>query len=243
MRNTYIGLGAAAAIILVIFIISRLMPHPQVAQQQAAPAGPSPQEVAAAAAQVGAGFNGDVQIGKWSLKCAPEAAPKPAPAAPQSTDGATTLNADGSAVAPAAAPAKKPAGLELGRCRASLLVRPRNNPKIVSLVAVVRLIKDPGKDRVALILHVPPVNKVGAKLLVALTEKEVVGLPVLNCDKGQCVALGVLEQQVYQTLTARPGVAVVVPIQAGGKANGQRMVIPLSMQGLSDTIGAMKRAG
>ncbi len=235
MRNTIMGAGAAAALIAVLFVISRLVPGTAPAPAAAPRANvPSAEQIAQQAAKVTPGFIGQAVIGNWEVACAKAAAATPAGPSPSKVP--FTLNASGQ---PEAAKPLVPTQPELkfGRCRAALLVRSRSNPKSIALIAVFRLVGD--SQDVALILRVPPVVKTGAKVLVALAEKQAVGLPVTNCEKGQCMALGILKPNVYAAMASKPRLAVVVPIQA----NGQRMIIPLSMVGLPESVAALRRAG
>jgi invasion protein IalB len=217
MRNTLIGLLAAAAILVAVFIVSRVMPGAPLRPAQPQGTGPTIEQIQQAAAKVTPGFLGVAPVGEWNVTCG-----KPA----QRIDASNT----------ASDPAKAHE-IKFGRCRSALLVRNRNDTKKVALIAVFRLIDD--SDEVALILHTPPIVKPGTKVLVALAEKQVIGLPVTNCEKGQCIALGLLKPRVYQQLIARPKLAAVVPLQA----NGQRMIIPLSTIGLAQSVEAMRRAG
>jgi invasion protein IalB len=217
MRNTLIGLSAAAAILVVVFIVSRIIPGAPVHPAQPQATGPTAEEMAQAAAKVTPGFLGATAIGEWNVTCG-----KPA----QHNDASDT----GTDLA-------KAHEIKFGRCRSALLVRNSKDTKKVALIAVFRLIDK--SDEVALILHTPPVVKPGTKVLVALAEKQVIGLPVTNCEKGQCIAIGLLKPRVFQQLIGRPKLAVVVPLQA----NGQRMIIPLSMTGLPQSVEAMRRAG
>jgi len=239
MRNTTImGLAAALAILVILFVVSRLLPGKAPTAPQK-PQVATAEQIAAQAAKVGPGFLGTATIGKWDLNCAKEplhtgsAAEQGTPAAPaNNAQGANgTINAT-----PANTPAKPPE-ITFGRCRSSLIVRNRANKNAVALIAVFRLIDK--AQEVALILHTPPVVKPGTKVIVALAEKQVISLPVTNCEKGQCIALGILRPDVYRQLVSRPKLAVVVPLQA----NGQRMIIPLTTSGLPQSVEAMRRAG
>jgi hypothetical protein len=245
MRNTLIGVGAAAAIIVVLFVLSRLIPAPE--PQQTAVQAPrhTPEEIAQAAARVTPGFVGQMNIGDWDFGCSKDQPATGAPPNQQSGAAAPTLDASGGAAAPAssaasntaAQPAKPASDIKLGRCRAALLVRNSGKTKAVVLIAVFRLVE--GADEIAMILHIPPVVQPGAKVIVALAEKEVIGLPVTGCEKGQCVALGILKPKVYPVLLARPKLAVVIPVPK----TGQKMIIPVSMVGLPQSVQAMRQAG
>jgi len=207
MRNTIWGVAAAAGLIAVIFVLSRLIPAPAPNQlpPQAA-AGPTPQQIATAASVITPGFVGRQQIGNWQVECAPKTAAN-TPAQPDAAKVPFTLNADGSnPTAPAkpdAANSKQNDELaaKYGRCRTALIVRKRGNTKEVVLIAVFRPI--PGTDDVALILRYGPVSKVGGKVILALAKRQAVTLPVLGCDKTQCMAFGVLRPNVYSVVAPR----------------------------------------
>lgn len=222
MRNTFIGLAAAAAIVVVLFAISRLIPPSATTPAAVRPPTANPQQIAQSASVVKPGYIGTVDIGAWKLECG---------AAPKETPAPSSINAQGTA-----APAPK-GEVKFGRCRTALLVHDKAHPKGVVLIAVLRPVQK--TDELALILHVPPVTKPGAKVIVALAEKQIIGLPVANCEKTQCIAFGVLKSNVAAQLLARPRLAVVVTIQA----TGQRMVIPMSTQGLPQSVAALRRAG
>jgi hypothetical protein len=126
--------------------------------------------------------------------------------------------------------------VKFARCRTQLLVHDRANVKDIVLGAVVRPIE--GTDDLALILHIPPVSKPGIKVIVALAEKQIIGLPVSSCEKSQCIAMGVIRGSDFKQMLSKPRLAVVVPIQK----TGQRMVIPMTTRGLRQSIGAIERA-
>ena len=215
MRNTIIGLAAAAVLIGVLFALSRFFPGSLPPEAAKKPTGPTPEQIAQQASAITPGFVGSKDIGHWTVTCPP----KPAPGAIDAGGGDTVAGE-----------------IKFVRCRASMLVRNRANTKDIVLGAVARMIN--GADQLALVLHTPPVSKAGVKIIVALAEKEISGIPVVSCDKKQCIAMGVLSTSVYQQLLARPRVAIVVPIQA----TGQRMIIPLTMLGLPQSVAAIKRA-
>jgi invasion protein IalB len=237
MRNTILGAAAAAALILVLFVVSRLVPAPTPAGPARPQANvPTPAQIAAQAARITPGFTGTVVVGQWEVRC-------DAKTAEASAQNSTVLNAsgapttDGSKPANGAKPAEGQQVLKLGRCRSALIVRPRNNPQTFAVIAVFRLMED--SDNVALILHTQPVEKVGSKVLVGIADKQVIPITVTNCEKEQCIALGILVPKVYSVLATKQRLAIVVPIQATGK----RMIIPLSLIGLPESVTAMRNAG
>lgn len=218
MRNTIIGLVAAAILIGALFALSRLYPGSLPPQEAQKPTGPTQEQMAEQASAITLGFVGSKDIGQWTVTCPPKLAPGAIDAG-----GANSTDTGAGEI-------------KFVRCRASLLVRNRANTKDVVLGAVARMID--GADQLALILHTPPVSKAGVKIIIALAEKEIIGIPVVACDKKQCIAMAVLNSNVYTRVLARPKVAVVVPIQA----TGQRMIIPLTMLGLPQAVEAIKRA-
>lgn len=215
MRNTLIGLAAAVVLLGAVFALSRLYPG-QLPKQVA---GPTPQQIETTeqidrqAASVGAGFIGSQDIGPWILSCPQQAVDAPKDTLP----GASTV--------------------KFARCRTQLLVHDSAHVKDIVLGAVVRPIE--GSDGIALILHIPPVSKPGIKVIVALAEKQIIGLPVSACEKTQCIAMGVLKLSDFRQVLSKPRLAVVVPIQK----TGQRMVIPMTTKGLRQAIDAIRRAG
>lgn len=219
MRNTIIGLAAAAVLVGVLFALSRLYPGTMPQEEAKRPAGPTQEQMAEQASAITPGFIGSKDVGHWTVTCPP----KPAPGA---IDAGSANTADTGA-----------GEIRFVRCRASLLVRNRANTKDVVLGAVARMID--GADQLALILHTPPVSKAGVKIIVALAERKIIGIPVVACDKKQCIAMSVLNADVYREVLGRPRLAVVIPIQA----TGQRMIIPLTMLGLPQSVEAIKRAG
>lgn len=246
-NNTLIGIGVAAAILVVVFIASRFMPTSHPVPAPALPRGPSLAEIQQAAQKVTAGFIGNTKIGEYNVGCA-KSGPGDAPGPVSNGAVPFTLNASGTGGTPApttatlaqpstaATPPPEPT-LKLGRCRAALLVRASDKKHSVVLIAVFRTVEN--DDSIAMILHTAPIAKVGTKVIVALADKKVIGLPVASCEKNQCIALGILKSKVYPQLVSRPKLVVVVPVAA----TGQRMIIPLSTSGLSQSIDAMKRAG
>lgn len=215
MRNTLLGLAAAALLIGAVFALSRLYPG-QLPVQVAGPTAQqveTPEQIDRQAAGVTAGFIGSQDIGPWVLNCPQQAVDAPKDTLP----GVNTV--------------------KFARCRTQLLVHDSAHVKDVVLGAVVRPIE--GSDDVALILHIPPVSKPGIKVIVALAEKQIIGLPVSACEKTQCIAMGVLMSSDFKQVLSKPRLAVVVPIQK----TGQRMVIPMTTKGLRQSIDAIKRAG
>jgi hypothetical protein len=196
------------------------------------PQGPTPEQIAASAAKIVPGFVGSTPVGKLGGSiCAPKTAAENKPAQPSGAipftlDAAGTSNPNNPAAATDTAKPQAPpqSGTELkfGRCRSSLLVRSRTNPKSVALIAVFRLMDD--SEDIALILHVPPVVKPGTKVLVALAEKQAIGLPVTNCEKGQCIAWRASSEGLCCTCVQAP-----TGDRNSGPANGRQMIIPLSM--------------
>ncbi|HEX2592438.1 MAG TPA: invasion associated locus B family protein [Rhizomicrobium sp.] len=215
MRNTLIGLAAAAVLIGVVALLGHFFPG-QVPKQVA---GPTPQQVETQdqinkqVASVTAGFIGTQDIGPWTLSCPQQAVDDPKDALP----GADAV--------------------KFVRCRTQLLVRDSSNVQAVVLGAVVRPVE--GSDDLTLILHTPPVSKPGANVIVVLAEKRIIGVRVNSCDKTQCIAIGVLKPVVYKEILAKPGVHVMVSVEK----TGQRMYIPMTTKGLKQSLEAIKRAG
>ena len=152
-------------------------------------------------------FEGTTTIGEWTLKCSTSDEPK----------------------------TKDPNSVNFRRCLASLIVRANSKDTPVALVAVVRLIQN--SDDVAMILHVPPMTDTTSLVQVALTDDQMVSLPVIQCDKNNCMALGVLKPDVYNAMLDRPRLAVIIPNGAGQDSN---MIVPLPLFGLSEAIRAMR---
>jgi hypothetical protein len=213
MRNTIIGVAAAAVLIAVLFALSRFFPGLAV-QPAAQGANQMKTQIATAAATVKPGFIGSVNIGVWNLNCVKAQSLAPPPAAPP---GGTQIR--------------------FGRCRLALPVHNSANKSSVVLIAVFHPVVK--QNELALVLYTLPVSKPGAKVILALAEKQVIGLSVLQCQKTNCVALGVLKDDVYKKVISRPKLLAVIPYAASDK----RMIVPVSTAGLPEAVAAMQRAG
>jgi invasion protein IalB len=128
----------------------------------------------------------------------------------------------------------------LRRCRAQLLIHPDSDPGKTALAAIFRFVV--GDDStVSLILHVPPPAAgipAPSQVLVAFTEDQVIALPVISCSADRCTALGMLKQDVFNTMLVHDRVAVVIP---NGPGDDENIVVPLPLTGLPDAMAAMRK--
>jgi hypothetical protein len=212
MRSTIFGLVLAAAFLAGLFALSQYAPR---AITEMTPA--------KIAAQVEPGFTGVRRLGPWVLACNP--APKKTAPLPFSLSGKSAQSAQTMAVS----------ANSLGRCRAFLSFSRKDNPKQIVLLMNVRLVGP--TQRLVFIVRVPPVLKKG-DVIALQWGKQGLGLPVLGCDKGGCVAIAAIAPKDEPRLMSLRGASLVFP----PAANGKRFAVRVPFFGLRPAIGAMRRA-
>lgn len=250
MRNTVIGLALAAVLLGGLFFAATHRAHRAPAQRAA-----NPEAIRAAAASIQSGFVGSKQIGAWRVACtdkpifvsANQSVPADkAPAAPASIplslDGkpkAKPAAADHAKAADAAA-AKPGAKAELrkvslGRCRAFLEFRRKDEPKRIVLTLAFRRI-GAKLDRLGLFVRTVAAKK-GQEVVLRLG-KGGFKLPVAGCGKAGCLAVGILPSSSERDLAVVERGALVLP---PGK-NGKRPAVQIPFVGLPPALSAIRRA-
>jgi len=210
MRDTIVGTVLALVLVAALFAMARLHPH-------------SPgEELARAAGEVQQGFTGVKMFGSWQLACPPgpsgatSRAPVPFSLNPNPRTAAAVV-----------------AGETLGRCRTTLVFRRKDNPKAIVLIVGLRL----AGEKLALIVRFPALAKKGDSLQMRLAQGAL-KLPVSDCGKDGCLAVGLLGQQALDHVLASPSAILVYPTLRNGKPLG--MLVPFN--GLKEAVAAMRRA-
>jgi hypothetical protein len=209
MRDTLIGIALAVLFVAGLWTAAHYIHGPA---------------AGVARAEVKAGFTGLRQFGDWQLACA-----KPQPAASPKEGIPLELGP----TVPAPAPAQS--ALTLGRCRASLVLVKKNDPKQPVLFLSFRYTSDGSK--LAMIVRLPAPAEKTDTLMVRLTQKAGLKIPVRQCGQKYCF-FGLLEPDAQNLLlSVRRGVAIF-PVAKGAKP--LEMLIPF--QGLPEALGAMRKA-
>jgi invasion protein IalB len=214
MRDTVIGVVLAVAFAAAIFAVGFTHPHTY-----------APVSVQAAS-EVQPGFTGLKAIGPWELACAK------GPAAGAKTAIPFSLNPDPKSSAAATAQNA------LGRCRAALIYRRKDNPK--AIVAIITFRYSTDFKKLAMIVRFPQqfAQKDDKLMLQVGRQGASIEMPVSQCTQGGCMAAGLLEPPGQNLiLSAKQGV-LVFPAKKGAKPFG--MLVPLA--GLKDVFDAMRRA-
>jgi hypothetical protein len=190
MRDTFIGIVLAVALVAGLFALDHFYPH-------------SP---STAANDVQSGFVGVKAVGAWQLACPPgpsgSASKAPVP---------FSLNPNPRTAAAVVAGST----LNLGRCRTTLVFRRKDNPKAVILIVGFRL----AGEKLAMIVRFPALAKKGDTLVMRLAQGAL-KLPVNDCGKDGCLTVGLLGQQALDRVLASPNAVLVFPAIRNGKPLG-----------------------
>jgi len=209
MRNTIVGAMLGLLFLAGLFALSKYAPQPVVAQSPAL-----------VAAKIEPGFTGSQRIGPWILVCDP----------PAETQAAIPFSWGSSKRAPVAA-----TGDSVGRCRTILAFRRKTNPKQIILLITFRTIAH--GQRLAMIVHMPPIAKKGDAVSL-VWGKQGFTIPVSDCNKSACAAMGALDSRSEAQLGRLKGANLLLP----PAANGKRPVVGVPFAGLQQALGAMRRA-
>jgi invasion protein IalB len=165
-------------------------------------------------ARIGAGFAGTEFIGPWSLACSAASAVK----TPSQTGPATPSASQKS----------------VGRCRMARGYRDRNGQLVL---AVAFRFAGPAKV-LTMIVRYPPSGRKGQYVTVGLSHQTSLRLPIYDCAKQSCVAVGALIPAAESLLLGSPDAQVVLPPQADGK----QYTIGIRLDGLAAALAVMHRA-
>jgi invasion protein IalB len=213
MRDTVIGFVLAALFIGAMVFGGIYIKHD------------APKPYAETPGEVTSGFVGMKVYDGWQLLCGKPTAADQA----SSSSGGIPLSLTPGKPAPGA-------GNALRRCRASLFIRRKDNPKALLLAVSFRHTAD--SDKLALIIRFPLLAKKGDLLGMQLDQKGGLKLPVNDCGQEGCLAAGLLSPDVQAMLMATKRAVLVFPAKKDGKPLG--MLIPFT--GLRDALTAMAKA-
>jgi invasion protein IalB len=134
----------------------------------------------------------------------------------------------------ARAPASQSPQAVVGPCRMARAYRD-NNGRLILTVAF----RYAGTPKVlTMIVRFPPVGRKGQSLLVVLGKQSTLKLPVFDCAKDSCVAVGALVPAATALLVSSAQARVVLPPTSEGK----QYTIGIRLDGLSAAIAGMQRA-
>ena len=209
MRNTLAATMLAVLFIAAMFALPRFLPHT-----------PGRVMPGLAAAKIEPGFTGVQRIGLWTLVCAPpspKSVPLPFTFGPRKPVAPSTRTA------------------ALGRCRALIVYRRKDDPKRAALVVTFRLIGP--QQKLAMVVRMPPTAKKGDVATLRLG-KGMLNLPVSACDGQICVAMGAFAPRTEASLFAQPMGQLVLPPGPEGK----RVAVTVPLRALRPAVDAMRRA-
>jgi len=206
MKDTIVGCALGLALLAGLFAAAHFLPR---GQMQSLP--------------VSAAFVGERHFGGWILVCA-KAPPGPARQSVPIPFSLTARSAYQTDVAE-----------RRGRCRVSLLLVRKGDPKHIVLAAHFRL---RGQARVlTLVLRFPAIGKAGQWVAVRAGEKAL-RLPVISCNGQFCTAGGRLGPPAESLLYQAPAGRIYLPSTEGGR----HPALPLPLAGLKQAISGMRRA-
>lgn len=159
-------------------------------------------------AQISPGFSGTSYVGSWALDCS---------GAQQNTPAASTGH-----------PGK------VGRCRMARSYRDKDGQLILT---VAFRFAGPAKS-LTMIVRYPPIQSKAQYLLIGLSGRTTLRLPVYGCGKSFCVAVGALIPAAESLLLTSPLAQVVLP----PGADGRQYTIAIRLDGLAPALAGMQRA-
>ena len=134
---------------------------------------------------------------------------------------------------PPAPTAQKPQAI-VGPCRMARAYRD-NNGRLVLTVAF----RYAGAPKVlTMIVRFPPVGRKGQFVLFVLGKQSTLKLPVFDCAKDSCVAVGALVPAATSLLQSSGQARVVLPPTPDGK----QYTISIRLDGLPEALSGMQRA-
>jgi invasion protein IalB len=122
----------------------------------------------------------------------------------------------------------------VGACRMARAYRDNSGRLILTLA-----FRYAGAPKVlTMIIRFPPIGRKGQFLLVVLGKQSTLKLPVFDCAKDSCVAVGALVPAATALLLSSPQARVILPPTSDGK----QYTIGIRLDGLSASLSAMQRA-
>jgi len=122
----------------------------------------------------------------------------------------------------------------VGRCRMARAYRDNSGRLILTLA-----FRYAGAPKVlTMIIRFPPIGRKGQFLLVVLGKQSTLKLPVFDCAKDSCVAVGALVPAATALLLSSSQGRVVLPPTSDGK----QYTIGIRLDGLPASLSAMQRA-
>ncbi|HEX3666365.1 MAG TPA: invasion associated locus B family protein [Rhizomicrobium sp.] len=122
----------------------------------------------------------------------------------------------------------------VGRCR---MARGYKDKFGQLILAIAFRYAGPGKQ-LTMIVRYPPVGSKGQYLTLVLATKMSLRLPVFDCTKSACLAVGALIPAAQSLLVAAPQAAVVLPAPPGAR----QYTIAVRLDGLAPALDGMRRA-
>ncbi|HEY2068320.1 MAG TPA: invasion associated locus B family protein [Rhizomicrobium sp.] len=184
----------------------------------------------AGAASVDAGFVGVQQYGPWQLACG-KPQPGETPAAKTSAGGIPLSLSGGSPSLTAEQASRK-----LGRCRATLIYLKKDNPK--QLILVVSFRYTVAGDKLAVIVRFPQIAQKGDTILLQVTDKAGLKLPVVQCGTEGCFAAGLLGGDAQTLIVNGQRAVMVFPT----KKDAKPLIMPIPLTGLKGALQGMLKA-
>ena len=125
---------------------------------------------------------------------------------------------------------------KLGRCRATLIYLKKDNPK--QLILVVSFRYTVSGDKLATIIRFPQIAQKGDTIILQVTDKAGLKLPVVQCGTEGCFAAGLLTGDAQQLVISGRRALIVFPAKKDAKPLG----MPIPLTGLKAALDGMKKA-
>lgn len=123
---------------------------------------------------------------------------------------------------------------QIGPCRMARAYRDNSGRLILTLA-----FRYAGLPKVlTMIVRFPPVGRKGQFLLLVLGKQSTLKLPVFDCDRDSCVAVGAMVPTATSLLLSSAQGRVVLPPTPDGK----QYTIRIQLDGLPEALAAMQRA-
>jgi hypothetical protein len=220
MRNTLIGAGLAAVLIVALFAAAHYGSRPTISKAAHAPS--NPEEIAA---QIKQDFIGEQPFGSWKLVCgAQHELPTPPP-----TPGHENGNSSGKPAANAVPP-----GWKIPRCRVLLGLR---NPKKPDQEVRITFRAVGAKRALAVFLRFPPEELQTGDTVTFRVGSTEWPVTVSACSARFCLGIRSLRFTELPALESAKQLSLAFkPV-----GNAQPVVVPIPVDGLTPAIRVMQR--